>query len=522
MDSSLTINSSKTKLLVGLAFLLVFAIAYFDSLRILFGLWAGTEQTIYRYGFLVLACTCYLIYLKRSKFVNLSAEPVPWLLFLGLLLSGIWCIASIAGVQTVQLAILPFLVLTTITTFFGIRHLRLLFIPVILLLYAIPLWWPLVPFMKDAATLVTEIFLRTIGKPVFVEGYFLHLPGGTFFIDDGCAGLRFLLVTLILGFMSIDLYSLSLRQSVLLLSTSVILALLANWVRVIAIVLVGDYTQMQHRLVSDHNDLGWAIYGVLVLIPFFLLIKHISLEKPTSLSKYPAENSNQRTAESTAENSSPSRIRKRFIALFLLTVCILASGPAVSLLIKYQTYPARQIVLPESSASWNKLDLTEASAGSDWRPNYVDANDFYFSRYVSNGLEVELQIVNYANQQEGAELINVDNSITDDEIWFIVPDSEHPMKVSNEYGFSLDLIEAEIQSRNRERKLIWYWYEVGRFSTNNIYLAKIYQLLALLDRRQDANLVVIAIDCVASCERNKPAIKQFLVDTYPSIKSGMQ
>lgn len=148
MDLTTKLSPTRARLIAYAGFLLVFIFAYAESVTILFNFWSGVEEGVYDYGFLVLACTCYLLYLKRSQIVEFPIRPYGWALLPCLLLAGAWFIASLVGVQTVQLAVLPFLILAMTTTFFGTNFLRLAGLPILLLLFAIPLWWPLLPFER--------------------------------------------------------------------------------------------------------------------------------------------------------------------------------------------------------------------------------------------------------------------------------------------------------------------------------------------------------------------------------------
>mgnify|MGYP003669638588 CR=1 FL=1 len=500
MDLTTNLSPTRARLFAYLAFVLIFFIAYSDSMTVLFNLWTGVEQTIYQYGFLVLASTCYLLYLKRPQIVAFRSRPTGWALLPSLVLTAVWFVASLVGVQTVQLAVLPFLILAMTSAFFGTKFLRLIGLPILLLLFAIPLWWPLLPFLKDATTLVTEGFLRAIAKPVFVEGYFLHLPGGSFFVDDGCAGLRFLLVTLILSFMSIDLYALKWKQGLVLLGIAVSLALVANWIRVIVVVLVGDYTKMQHRLVSDHNDLGWVVYAVVVLLPFFFLVgKLMTKEEP-----HPA---NSIHAGQTASDS------KHYLLIYLFALIIMISGPALSAMVRFQEYPDRVVSMPQSSQGWRTTSNTDPA----WKANYLDASQYLYSQFEGAAGQVELHIFNYANQQEGVELINVDNTLTDEEVWRTLPGTESQFVIDLDEGGTIDVLSAEIESESGQRKLLRYWFDVGGLHSSGTYSAKLYQLIALLNGRKDASLIVVASDCGFNCSNAQELISSFTGDMYSSI-----
>lgn len=503
MELITKLSPTRARLVAYVAFLLVFILAYLESASILFNLWAGVEETIYQYGFLVLACTCYLLYLKRPEILNFQIRPSAWALAPSLMLAGAWFAASLVGVQTVQLAVLPFLLLAVTTTFFGLTFLRLAGMPILLLLFAIPLWWPLLPFLKDATTLVTEMFLRAIAKPVFVEGYYLHLPGGSFFVDDGCAGLRFLLVTLILSFMSIDMHAMSAKKGAILLGIGVLLALIANWIRVIVVVLVGDYTEMEHRLVNDHNDLGWFVYGVVVLLPFFFL-----MGKLTTGALLPAGR------ETPAEREQGDS--KRYLLIYLFAIVILVAGPLLSAMVRFQDYPDRVVTLPQSSPFWT----TTSSGASDWQANYQGANQYLYNQYEGDAGLAELHLFNYANQQEGVELINVENTLTDDDLWRIVPGTESQASVAIG-AEDIDVVKAQIESSSGEQKLVWYWFNVGGLPTNDTYVAKVYQLIALINGRKDASLIAIAADCGLNCAGAAEIISSFAGDRYSAISEGL-
>ncbi len=508
MNSQLELNSRKTALSALSILLLVFAVAYLESLNVLFNIWAGIEQTIHNYGFLVLACVLYLLYLKIDQFRKLAVHPNFWALLPAVASSVTWFVATIADVQTVQLAVLPLILLSAIAAILGTSYLKLSLVPVALLLFAMPIWWPLLPYLKDATTLVTEVFLRLIDRPVFREGYYLHLPGGSFFVDDGCAGLRFFLVTLILIFMSIDMHGLSVRKGITLLASGIGLALLANWIRVIIIVLVGDATQMENRLVHDHNDLGWLVYSIVVLIPFFILIRRFS---------FPDMPVVQIAKSATAS----SYITPHQMAIVALAVIALATGPLLTMQLRSQVYADRNVSPPANSGGWSVLETDTEATSSSWRPNYSNETRLLADSYVKSNEKVTLHIVNYADQQAGAEVVNVDNTLVDDEQWSVVADSDMPISVNTTNGTSLELQTVQIQGPGNSRRLVWYWYEIGRFSTNNMYAAKIFQIVSLLEQRRDGNLITVSAECQLDCMGAENSLSNFVASMYSGIKSGL-
>lgn len=497
------------KIAGGLMVLLLFLLSYYDSVEILLGLWSGREETIYRYGFLVLACSLYLLIIKREQFQHAEIKPAYWSLIPAALFGFAWFAFGLADISSLQLGVLPLILLSLVGLLYGREHIRLSAIPVLILLFAIPLWWPGYPILKDATTLATETFLRLIDKPVFVEGYYLHLPGGSFFVDDGCAGLRFLLVTLILGFVTIDLHALSLKKSLALLGIGVGLALVANWVRVIIVVLVGDATRMEHRWVTDHNDVGWFVYGVCVLLPFFAFIHYATNPEIESIDS-------QKVA-------AEKKIQKRTVLpAIVLSVVAVVFGPMLNQLVNRQAIPLYDPVLPVAVAPWTNISSpAQQVAGLTWQPAYSNETKRDVGVFAIQDEQVNLHLVNYAVQSDTADLINLGNQLADGEDWEALPGTSLGVQITIDEAMDLSVNEVQLSGPGNARLLVWYWFEVGAFTVSNTNLAKIYQLLSLLSGRQDANLLALAINCEGLCQPKGEILEQFLQAHFVAIKAGV-
>src|SRR5690606_25473253 len=109
-----------------------------------------------------------------------------------------------------------------------------------------------------------------------VEGNVLRLPGGSFIIEESCSGLRFLLVSSTLSIMNSYMGNHGARRGGLLFLFITFLAFFANWVRVLAIVLIGDYTNMESSLVEDHANFGWLVFLFVTLLPYLLISRYVS------------------------------------------------------------------------------------------------------------------------------------------------------------------------------------------------------------------------------------------------------
>jgi EpsI family protein len=390
--------------------------------------------------------------------------------------------------------IVPLLVLSSIFILLGKEYLKITFVPIAIMFFALPLWGPIVPFLQDVTTKVTEFNLNLLGRPVYVVGNYLHVTGGIFLIEDACSGLRFLLIATILSLINSDLNSHNIRQGLTFLVIAVALALLANWVRVIIIVVLGDMTNMQHSLVHDHANFGWAVFLFVVLIPFLLISRKVS-------------GHNVETVKSTGQNSC----RTPGIRYFLITMFMLGSIPFLryghGLISKSSS---EEIELPIAFANWNSTN--SALTNSSWRPGYKNASREIFKGYSGDsGVEVGLFLFHYAEQEQGSELINVENNIADGNLWNVIPETESQHLIPGSETITR-VNEAEIINSSREKKLVWYWYNVGGYITSNQYYAKLLQIFAQLRGENYANLMAVSIECETECQERQHYLEEYLLD----------
>lgn len=485
-----------SRIILLLVAALIFILAFHNIFSVVVSQWTGEESAGSSHGPLVLICTLYLLILKRDQFRKLAADPEPIGFLLLALLLIVLFLAELTEISALQMFIMPLLVLSSIYILLGKQYLKITLVPITIMFFALPIWGPVVPTLQDITTWVTEFNLNVLGRPVYVVGNYLNVTGGVFLIEEGCSGLRFLLIAVILSLINSDLNSHSVKQGIVSLLVAVGLALLANWVRVIIIVVLGDMTNMQHSLVHDHGDFGWVIFLFVVLIPFLLISRIIS--RPTI--------ETVKTKESwSAAKATP---RPHY---FIITMLMIISVP----LLRYGTQLIskdfnEEIELPSAFTNWDSNDSVPRNGS--WKPGYKNASREIFKSYSgSSGVEVDLFLFHYSQQEQGAELINVENDIADGILWKVIPETElqYPVPGSDDIT---KVNEAEVINNSYEKKLVWYWYDVGGHITSSPVYAKIFQIFAQLQGNNYANLMAISIECETECKEMRHYLEKYLLD----------
>ena len=130
-----------------------------------------------------------------------------------------------------------------------------------------PGWGLLTAILQKVSTNAVTFLMSYSGIPTFVEGNFVTIPAGVFEIAGGCSGLRYLIVSLAISSLFSFLYIKNTKKALLFFTVAILGALITNWIRITALILIGEYTDMQSDLMTDHNVFGWYLY-----IPFMFLL----------------------------------------------------------------------------------------------------------------------------------------------------------------------------------------------------------------------------------------------------------
>jgi len=223
-------------LLLGLAAL--YAPSYVDLAR---RVWPTDEQG---HGPIILALGLWLLYGQRHALAALPVQPDKTL-GAGLLVSGVlmYALGRTQGMLVFEVLSQHLVVIGLLLLFLGRRAIRLIWFPLLFLLFVVPLPSSVVGSLtaplKAAVSTVAAKLLYSLGYPVAREGVMLSVGQYQLLVADACAGLNsmFTLEALGLLYMNLMRYTSAVRN-VTLAVLIVPIAFAANVVRVLILVLV--------------------------------------------------------------------------------------------------------------------------------------------------------------------------------------------------------------------------------------------------------------------------------------------
>jgi exosortase len=174
----------------------------------------------------------------------------------------------------------PAAVLASLWLLCGWRGLQPALVPVSLLLFAVPVWSPVRDHLLWPATVsIVPALVTAIGVPADVQGVFVHIPQGTFEIASECSGEHYFLVFVVLAVFVGHLESLSLGRRALLVAVAGAFAMLLNWIRVAAIILIGAANGMSDPIVRDHGWFGTLVFGFGLACYLWWALRHRGPER---------------------------------------------------------------------------------------------------------------------------------------------------------------------------------------------------------------------------------------------------
>lgn len=466
------INTRTFSIASVLLFISLFLSLNHDIVGSIFIEW-GSEGP-YSHGYLGFIVFIASLWVKRGDLYNIQfsvSKLGAVLLILSLILL---LVSSISNVQQLQQASL-FLVIVSIPTYLlGLASLRVLFLPYIILALNLPIWhllqWPL----REISTVISYWGGNLLGSEITRTGYLLATPGGNFEVEPACSGLGFFLVSALLAACLSCFEKLSWKQSLLFLVMSISIALVANWVRIIVIVYVGNVTHMNHFIVQDHLSFGWFVF-LLFLIPLIFLSRYFIADKVANLSP---------------ENTQSSHANIMGIVMHSTFACVIILSYSMSYHWIFNRFdPHYQFKIPQINGY--ELVSENKTLSPNWQPKSIGASTESFNYFTKHMIGFQVYVANYPRQSQAHEMIYVENSFYNDDIWQRA-DFES-LELTDADG--IDCVGLITLSQGGERnRLISYWYVIDGFYTADKRVAKLREIEASLRGKPAASIIAVSMD----------------------------
>ncbi len=228
------------------------------------------------HGPIVLATGFWLIW-RRADEIRREAMPGNfWVALLGVLVaSAIYVFGRAFGFLIFEVGALYLAGVAIAYSLIGWRMLRRLWFPILYLGFAVPLpGWLLDSITLPLKYLVSDIvtrLLQAVGYPIVQVGVTLYIAQYQLLVEDACAGLNSIISLTAIGLFYIYLFhNASWRYALLLVALVLPIAIAANVIRVIILVLITYYLGDEMAQGYLHDTAGIVTFVSALLLIFLI------------------------------------------------------------------------------------------------------------------------------------------------------------------------------------------------------------------------------------------------------------
>lgn len=436
--------------IAALGILLVHA----DTVASIVAIWWRSET--FAHGFVVVPIALWLAWRKRAEIAAVPARP--WYPALAIVagMGALWMLAVAAEVIGIRQFALAFMVQAAIVAVVGLGVARAAAFPLAFVLFAVPAGELLLPILIDWTADFTVWALRATGVPVFREANHFVIPSGNWSVVEACSGLRYLIASLMIGVVYAAVsYRSPWRRAAFILA-SVVVPIIANWLRAYMIVMIGHLSDNELAVGVDHIIYGWVFFGVVMALLFWVGSFWAEPDMPP-----PAR---AKATGVTAGDVPASRFF--FVAAAAIALAAVWRPFAVG------AAPAPSAVKPvlapfAAAGGW----APTATMVSEWTPGFHGESAKLAQGFERAGAFVGMHVVYYRNQVKGRELVTSGNELVASGAFRWREVELRPVEVR----FDAVPVEARrtVIADPRQNRLVAYsLYWVDGTLTSNDYVAK--------------------------------------------------
>lgn len=413
-----------------------------------------TRSTAYNHCFLIIPLVIALLWHRRELLKTIDPRPTPCYLAIVPVLSMMWGFFALIEInefeQFTVIAILEVIILSII----GARAFYALLAPLLFLFFLIPFGQFVVPFLQNFTAAFAVRGLQIFNIPVFADGFIIQIPEGSFEVAEACAGLRFLIASIVFGCFFATVMYRSLRRRLIFIGLSVIVPVVANGVRALGLILLGHVEGSATAVETDHVLYGWIFFSLVILVLIAVGMTFTEPYRPIAVDREP-----ERTAT-----------KSRFIATTVAGLLLMLVGPAYLgiIIAPASARPAVSLLLAPPDGGWTE----EPYAKGSWLPVVDGADQISRVTYGWNDNEVTKFGALYSLPVLGSSFTSSQNGVADPKIWHVGRTARMTVLRSSSAPLAVN---ATIIEREAIPRLVWWFYVVDDRVTTSVLEAKLLQ-----------------------------------------------
>jgi exosortase A len=223
-------------------------------------------STAYNHCWLVLPVAGWLAWQRRHRLAGLQPEPMPLAAVAALGTGVAWLVAERLGIMEGRQLAAMAMVECFILAVLGWRIGKAMAAPLLYLFFLVPFGAFMVPALQHVTAWFIVSGLQVLGIPHYHDAFIIEIPAGTFLVAEACAGLRFIVAALAFGALYAFVMFRSPSRRLAVMALALIVPVMANGIRALGIVLLGNYLGSAQAAAADHLVYGWIFFSAVILL----------------------------------------------------------------------------------------------------------------------------------------------------------------------------------------------------------------------------------------------------------------
>lgn len=457
---------------------------YWNTLESMAVIWSRSET--YAHGFIVPPIALWLVWREREQLKRFQPHATAWMAIpLGVSVF-LWLLGELTAVNALaQFSIIAILVLA-IASLLGVQLTARIAFPLIFLFFAVPIGDFMLPKLMEWTAKFTVVALRWSGIPVYQDGLQFVIPSGHWSVIEACSGVRYIIASVTVGTLFAYINYSSLKRRLIFIAVSLLVPVVANWLRAYLIVMLGHLSNNKLAAGVDHIIYGWVFFGIVIAIMFMIGMRWS--EPPIDV--FPA---------TTEAEAAVNRQRKPWLTTTILAI-ILVMGPFAFKAITETVTSTPVSMKPPSIEGW-----APTSPISSWEPSYANPSVEMNTAYAQNDKRVGLYVAYYRNQDFEHKLVTSTNVLvtSTNKEWSMIDAGQRQIEPAQLSARAAEIVSKTLHSDNR--LTVWYWYWINGHLTSNEIVAKLYTAFSQLTGRGDDSAVIVVYAPKETADESLPA-----------------
>ena len=452
---------------------------YWETLVAMVTIWNRSET--FAHAFLVLPISLWLVWRERQSLQGVTPRSEPWMLVPMAVMALLWWLGNAVSVNAVtQFAFVALLVLAIPATL-GVPLARRIAFPLVFLFFMVPVGDFMLPRLMEWTADFTIGALQLTGIPVYREGLQFVIPSGSWSVVEACSGVRYMIASFMVGSLYAYLNYVSTKRRLIFCVVSLVVPLVANWLRAYMIVMIGHLSGNTLAVGVDHLIYGWVFFGIVIMLMFMIGARWAD---PW-----------QAPAGPMAFGARPAGFVEsagRQWGVVATAVLLLAAPHGVN---HQQEKATTQSVLPLTLPVFKAAATVPSSIGLE--PSFHNPTSLASQSYAVGNASVTVHVAYYRQQRPGSKLVTSVNQLVsaDDVTWLRLAGQTRDVTVAGRHmGWRVtELMKGSAAvTGERQRVEVRQIYWVGGHYTASDTQATLQTLKAqVLGRGDDGAMITI-------------------------------